>query len=259
MRTNLHSLLRMFLVSFVMGIMILPGSLKAQITNGNFEIGAGLGFTNWTTVNDVNNAWYCGALGAQAGVRGAFISNNGGTSLAYNKGNARVSHFYQAAVNIPAGQNILQFNWKAFGENNYDFVEVFLVPNGTPVTAGIRLGIINRVGGPYQGQSAWQLANVNLGCFATGQSRTIVFSWVNDGSLGTDPPGCIDNVTLITNPLPVTGLTCANAVSIAALPYNVAGESTACMGNDYTAATPGICNGTFAFGEDKVYSYSNRY
>jgi hypothetical protein len=256
MRTNIHSLLRMFLVSFVMGIMIIPGSLKAQITNGNFEIGAGLGFTNWTTVNSGTNAWYCGALGAQAGVRGAFISSTGGASLTYNKGNSQVSHFYQAAVNIPAGQNILQFNWKGFGENNYDFLEVFLVPNGTPVTAGIRMGIINRVGGPYQGQSAWQLVNVNLGCFASAQSRTIVFSWVNDGSLGTDPPGCIDNVTLITNPLPVTGLTCANAVNIAALPYNVAGESTACMGNDYTAATPGICNGTFAFGEDKVYSYT---
>lgn len=256
MRTYLSSLLKMFCVSLVMGFMAFPHLANAQITNGNFETGAGLGFTSWTTVNSGTNAWYCGALGAQAGVRGAFISSTGGATLTYNKTNAQVSHFYQAAVNIPAGQNILQFNWKGFGENNFDFLEVFLVPNGTPVTAGIRMGIINRVGGPYQGQSAWQTANVNLGCFASAQSRTIVFSWVNDGSLGTDPPGCIDNVTLITNPLPVTGLTCANAVNIPALPYNVAGESTACMGNDYTAATPGICNGTFAFGEDKVYSYT---
>ncbi|MBL0342207.1 MAG: hypothetical protein IPP71_15630 [Bacteroidetes bacterium] len=254
MRIVLTPLLKLFLVSLISGIFVYPTTVRAQVLNGNFETLPV--FTSWTVVNNATNAWYCGAPGAQAGARGAYISNNAGATNTYTNTVSQVSHFYQTAVNIPAGQNILSFNWKASGENGFDFVEVFLVPNGTPVTAGIRMGIINRVAGPLRGQSAFQLANINLGCFASAQSRTLVFSWVNDGSLGVNPPGCIDNIVLVTNPLPTTGLTCANAVPIAALPYNVAGESTACMGNDYTAGTPGICNGVYAFGEDKVYTYT---
>lgn len=252
---NIHTyLLRLLLVSILLAIYAYPQNVSAQVVNGNFETLPA--FSSWTVVNNATNAWYCGALGAQAGLRGAYISNNGGGNNNYTNTVSQVSHFYQSAINIPAGQNVLTFNWKTAGENGYDFVEVFLVPNGTPVSAGVRLGIANRVAGPLRGQSSFQLATVNLGCFASAQSRTLVFSWVNDGSLGANPPGCIDNITLVTNPLPTTGLTCANAVPIGTLPYNVAGESTACMGNDYTAGTPGICNGTYAFGEDKVYSYT---
>lgn len=255
MRTITSLLLKkLFLASLLLGIMGYPFTVSAQITNGNFETLPA--FSSWTVVNNATNAWFCGAPGAQAGARGAFISNNGGGTNTYTNTVSQVSHFYQAAVNIPAGQNVLTFNWKASGENNYDFLEVFLVPNGTAINAGIRMGIINRVAGPLRGQSSFQLATVNLGCFSSAQSRTLVFSWVNDGSLGTNPPGAIDNIVLTTNPLPTSGLTCANAVPIPSLPYNVASESTACMGNDYTAVTPGICNGTFAFGEDKVYSYT---
>ena len=39
-----------------------------------------------------------------------------------------------------------------------------------------------------------------------------------------------------------------------ALPSTLNNQTTACAGNEYTAATAGICNGTFAAGEDRVYS-----
>lgn len=58
---------------------------------------------------------------------------------------------------------------------------------------------------------------------------------------------------------PVTGnpgAICANAIAIASLPYSVSSHTTACSGNDYSAATAGICNGTFAWGEDKVYQFT---
>jgi hypothetical protein len=52
------------------------------------------------------------------------------------------------------------------------------------------------------------------------------------------------------------GATCATAVSMASLPYTATGQSTACMGNDYTTASTGSCNTSYESGEDKVYSYT---
>ncbi|MFM7079898.1 MAG: hypothetical protein ACKOYC_08940, partial [Bacteroidota bacterium] len=52
------------------------------------------------------------------------------------------------------------------------------------------------------------------------------------------------------------GNICSNAIALGALPANLNNQTTACAGNEYTAATAGICNGTFASGEDRVYSFS---
>jgi len=53
------------------------------------------------------------------------------------------------------------------------------------------------------------------------------------------------------------GTTCANAIAIASLPYNINGETTACYGNDYSTASIGSCNTSYESGEDKVYSYTS--
>jgi hypothetical protein len=50
------------------------------------------------------------------------------------------------------------------------------------------------------------------------------------------------------------GTTCSNPVNIT-LPYSATGESTACMGNDYTSASTGSCGTSYESGEDKVYKY----
>jgi hypothetical protein len=43
------------------------------------------------------------------------------------------------------------------------------------------------------------------------------------------------------------------------LPYSVNNHTTACAGNDYTGTTSGICNAAYAWGEDKVYSFSEHH
>jgi hypothetical protein len=50
------------------------------------------------------------------------------------------------------------------------------------------------------------------------------------------------------------GATCASAVAVASLPYSATGQSTACMGNDYTSASTGSCGTSYESGEDKVYA-----
>ena len=51
------------------------------------------------------------------------------------------------------------------------------------------------------------------------------------------------------------GATCGSSVAIGTLPFSRTGESTACMGNDYTNTSTGSCGTLYESGEDKVYTY----
>jgi len=66
-----------------------------------------------------------------------------------------------------------------------------------------------------------------------------------------------DNLFISSANAVSVGATCANPVTIASLPYSVINESTACMGDDYNASTPGACSTVYNSGEDKVYAYTS--
>jgi len=69
--------------------------------------------------------------------------------------------------------------------------------------------------------------------------------------------GCYTYDISVSAPSPTfSGATCANAVSISSLPFIAAMENTACMGNDYSNASPGSCGTIYESGEDRVYSYT---
>ena len=51
------------------------------------------------------------------------------------------------------------------------------------------------------------------------------------------------------------GTTCGNPVTMASLPYSATGQTTACMGNDYSNTSAGSCGSLYESGEDKVYKY----
>jgi hypothetical protein len=69
--------------------------------------------------------------------------------------------------------------------------------------------------------------------------------------------GWVSNLTCSPTPSPgpLPGSTCANAIVISALPYNVNNHTTQCYGADYTSQT-GICNTSYT-GEDRVYQYTS--
>ncbi len=71
-------------------------------------------------------------------------------------------------------------------------------------------------------------------------------------------PYCIPSYNIsISAPAGVAaGITCGNPVTIASLPYTANGETTSCMGNDYSNATSGSCLTLYESGNDKVYSYT---
>jgi len=82
----------------------------------------------------------------------------------------------------------LNFKWKAYGENNFDYGTVVWSTNGTTWTdvSSTR----------YQLQSGWQtVSNLDLSA-ANGQQFYIGFRWVSDDNTGTAPGFSIDDISI---------------------------------------------------------------
>ncbi|MDY0932462.1 fibronectin type III domain-containing protein, partial [Chryseobacterium sp. CFBP8996] len=161
----------------------------------NFTGGNDLALLNGTQTNK----WVRGtATGNTA--QSLYISNDNGATNAYSHTATTVQAFRD--IMIPAGTTIasFSFDWKSQGENNWDYLRVWLLPStvmpvaGTQITAGT-----NRVQvGQYQLQGTWQTfsnTNLNLAAYA-GTVMRLVFEWRNDGGGGTQPPAAIDNILL---------------------------------------------------------------
>ena len=172
--------------------------------DGGFETGSTIAANNWTMTFATNNAWYVGTAVVNSGTRSAYISSNAsaGAAAIYAKGTARVSHLYRD-ITFPAGStNInLSFNWQGVGEGTtLDYTAVYLIPTSTTPAGGTAL-VSGQLGGNLNGQSTWQTANISLSNAVAGTTQRLVFSWINDGSLGTDPAGVIDNVSITADVL----------------------------------------------------------
>ncbi len=159
----------------------------------NFQEG---NFNNWVVLNGTQvNQWHVGTAAADAGNLSAIISNNSGANNAYQTSGAisRV-HFYMD-FEIPEAtggkQPILGYNWKGMGEPTVDILRVYLVEPSTAVNSGSALtGHIFT----HNSQAQWQTVNYNIPAQNQGKVQRLVFSWLNDGSLGTLPPAAVDNI-----------------------------------------------------------------
>ncbi|MBL0070479.1 MAG: hypothetical protein IPP34_00910 [Bacteroidetes bacterium] len=124
--------------------------------NGGFESGTTFPANGWTVVNSGSgNSWVVGTVAKSAGARGAYISNNSGTSNNYTNFGlfstaSRTVHFYRDVV-FPAGETqiTLDFKWRCNGEDGADYIKVSLAPTSvTPVT-GTDINATYQVAGPY--------------------------------------------------------------------------------------------------------------
>ncbi|MGE6396564.1 fibronectin type III domain-containing protein [Chryseobacterium scophthalmum] len=196
----------------------------------NFTGGNDLGLLNGTQTNK----WVRGnATGNPA--QSLYISNDNGVTNAYTHTTSTV-HAYRD-IQIPAGTTLasFSFDWKSQGENNWDYIRVWLLPSNVMPVAGAQIVAgTNRVQvGQYQLQgTVWQNfsnPNLNLTAYAGGVMR-LVFEWRNDGGGGTQPPGAIDNIVLrvCSNATPVVTVTPASITHNAATitwPQDIGGAS----------------------------------
>ena len=228
---------------------------------GGFETGATFALNGWTEVNTPplqTNQWFCGtAATGFTGARCAYVGT-ASTNNTYNVSTISVSHFYRD-VTFPAGQpNItLSFSWKGFGEGSYDYMRVFLVPTTTAITAGTLL-TTGQVGGDFNLFSTWQTTTLSIPCAAVGTTQRLVFSWRNDGSIGTNPAAAVDNISLVSNTTATcTSLLGTGVINVATLPYNSGAGTTCGQGNNLIASNTTVCGGTnYLTGEDVVWVFT---
>jgi hypothetical protein len=156
---------------------------------------------DFTFVNGTQtNKW---AYGTAVGNTGSsiYVSNDNGVTNAYSNGSSSVVQAYRD-IAIPSGATIAQFSfdWLGNAESCCDYTRVWLVPVSFFPTAGSQItsgaGRI-QVGSNFNSQTAWQTYTNNsldISGFANTTMR-LVFEWINDGSLGPNPPGAIDNIS----------------------------------------------------------------
>lgn len=188
------------------------------VFNETWETGSITGDTGgWTVANGGTNAWTVGTATASGGTYSAYISNDGGTSNAYTNTVAQVSHIYRD-ITIPSSATsaMLQFNWRAVGENaagatQYDYGAVVIANTGTTPAAGTevsttkaapggngRIGATTNLGKfnlNYIAGGNWNTEVIDMSAYI-GQTKRLVFTWANDTSLGVNPPMAIDNISL---------------------------------------------------------------
>jgi large repetitive protein len=180
--------------------------------------------SEWTLVNGTQtNKWVIGESTFNSPGKSLYITDNG-TAYNYNI-NAQSTVQAYRDIQMPAAldQMTLSFTWKGVAENCCDFIKVWVVPTTFTPTAGTLITAAAdriQVGGNLNGQANWTNANFTInGAAWAGTTRRLVFEWRNDNSIGPNPPGAIDNVSLqvLTCPAPtalVIGALTENSATI---------------------------------------------
>jgi hypothetical protein len=222
-------------------------TLISPTGDGGFESGSTFTANGWTVVNGATNQWFVGSTAtASAGNNSAYISDNtSGTTYNYSTSSSSTVHIYRD-VTFPTGETniVLSFKWKGYGEGNYDYLTVYSMPTSvTPVVntpAGGSSSWLN-IPTSYSGavvhcspqnlnlQSSYQTQTICLPSSYAGTTRRLVFMWSNDGSVGTQPPGSIDEISLVTS-VPSAPTNSPTSLSMTAFPGYINGSFTAASG-----------------------------
>ncbi len=160
---------------------------------------------------NATNTWAIGNATAQSGSKCLYISNNNGTNYAYSN-NAESFVYAYKELSLASGSYEISFDWKGYGENNWDYLRVFLAPanttaivaDTTPIggvssnafaNAAPPAGWIDLAGGQLSLDSTWSNILTDF-IVPTAGNYKLVFFWANDGSGGTNPPAAVDNIML---------------------------------------------------------------
>lgn len=169
---------------------------------------------NWIALNGAN-AWTLGNATDTLGTQAYYISKDHGATHTYNFTTTSLSYLYRAFDITTTGEYLFRFDWNTYGEGNYDFLRAWLVPDSlfhaqaneypaSIITSNYSLTTADipgwtRLGGKLNLSNHWNTQTDTVTINTTGR-YLMVFLWVNDGSMGHNPPAAIDNVTVIYDP-----------------------------------------------------------
>jgi len=174
--------------------------------------------SEWELLNgDMANQWHIGSsVHTPSGDNmSLYISNTNGTT--HNYDNRQMAHVYAYRVfNLDASTYHIHYNWLLIGERNWDYLRVFMVPINNELTPGMNPYGTNttstmRTGSPegwialdgdkqlYTIQNRptliWQTYDSVFTITNPGQYY-LLFYWLNDNSLGNQPPAVVDNISI---------------------------------------------------------------
>ena len=160
------------------------------------------------------NKWVVGTATNNGGTHALYVSDDNGATNNYTIGTASTVWAYRD-IEFPASPSGYQFSfdWHCYGESGYDFLNVYV---GTPamVSAGVPaslsggntaapagavaiLGNANTTNPYYFNlKTDYQSFTTNLPGLEETTVQRIYFLWRNDGSVGTQPPAAIDNISI---------------------------------------------------------------
>jgi len=197
----------------------------------NFESPGG-----WDLINgELANKWTWGTAANNGGTHALYISNDGGTNNTYNTSSSTMVYATRL-LTFTEGTFEFSYDWRAYGENNSDYLRVALIPATESLTAGTTVptgfsasalptGWIALDGGSQlSGVTAWQHKDATIDVAAG--NYYMVFAWRNDGGAGNNPPAAIDNVSISKYPDKVTDLAVSDITTTAAtISWNGNGDS----------------------------------
>ena len=155
----------------------------------------------WTMVNgDAENQWVIGNATGYGDNSALYISNDNGTTNAYDVYSAASVWAYRDVYfdeNFQAYQ--LSFDYKSMGQNTADYMQVFVGTPAAPSGTAIPSGAV-QLGGQFSYINNWAHYSFLVDSTHVGAQR-IYFLWVNNNSTGVQPPAAVDNLAIL-------GLTC---------------------------------------------------
>jgi len=162
---------------------------------------------SWTFANgDRKNKWFRGTATNNGGTHAIYISNNNGNDNDYNR-NEKATVYAYKTLTFAGGWYSFSYDWKANGEDGYDFLRVALVPgnvnlagtenppNGFSYYSLPDGWIVLDNGRQLRGTTSWRhverMENVPAGTYK------LAFVWRNDGSGGSNTAAAVDNVKIL--------------------------------------------------------------
>ena len=160
----------------------------------------------WELINDtLTNAWTWGTAAGCDSEKGLYVSNDGGAANAYTNNSGNTMVYAAKLLYFAKGKYQFSYNWKANGENTFDYLRAALVPASVTLTASEYVPdgfspstlpakwIALDGGGALNLKSDWQSKDAVARVDGT---YYLVFAWRNDNSAGDNPPAAIDNVSI---------------------------------------------------------------
>ena len=158
----------------------------------------------WLTAN-ATNGWFIGNGTANTGTNSMYISDDQGTTYSYDASTASNSYAYKP-FSVPAGQYVIQYDWKNEGDTYFHTLRAFLTPTTVQFAGNVDLDIeangeppagwMAIDNGYMSGSTSWQTVSKTV-TFTSDTIVNMVFYWVNDSYNSTAIPAAVDNIAFL--------------------------------------------------------------